>query len=142
MQATAGAYRPPCVRDGRPIRKRLRQTLECLLDGHSEKEAARALAVSRHTVHAYVKDLYDLFGVVTRAELMSRFLPPVRGRSLVWLIERGQLRSRRATTDVWVRLGAAERPGRGVGRVGARGGMLSGGVGRGAGQPQGSPPKA
>ena len=57
---------------------RLRQTLDCLLDGDSEKQVAARLGLSRHTVHEYVKALYRRLGITTRAELMVRYLrrPP------------------------------------------------------------------
>jgi DNA-binding CsgD family transcriptional regulator len=51
---------------------RLRQTLECLLDGDSEKQVALRLGLSRHTVHDYVKALYRHFEVSSRGELMAR----------------------------------------------------------------------
>jgi DNA-binding CsgD family transcriptional regulator len=55
---------------------RLQQTLECLLDGDSEKQVALRLGLSRQTVHDYVKALYRRFGVCSRAELLSRYLRP------------------------------------------------------------------
>jgi DNA-binding CsgD family transcriptional regulator len=51
---------------------RLRRTLACLLDGDSEKQVAVRLAVSRHTVHQYVKELYRHFDVTSRGELHAR----------------------------------------------------------------------
>ena len=53
---------------------RWRQTLDCLLDGDSEKQAALRLGVSRLTVHEYVKGLYRHFGVSSRGELLAFFL--------------------------------------------------------------------
>ena len=53
---------------------RLRQTLQHLLDGDSEKQIAAKLALSRHTVHVYVKGLYRHFGASSRAELLSRWV--------------------------------------------------------------------
>jgi DNA-binding CsgD family transcriptional regulator len=50
---------------------RLRQTLDCLLEGDSEKQAAARLGLSRHTVHEYVTALYRRFDVQSRAELMA-----------------------------------------------------------------------
>jgi DNA-binding NarL/FixJ family response regulator len=50
--------------------RHLRQTLFCLLEGASEKEAAARLGLSRHTVHGYVTALYRRFGVNSRAELL------------------------------------------------------------------------
>ena len=52
---------------------RLRQTLEQLLVGLSEKEVARELDVSPHTLHGYIKTLYRRLGVTTRFELMARY---------------------------------------------------------------------
>ena len=51
---------------------RLRRTLACLIEGASEKQAARRLGLSQHTVHEYVGELYRRLGVATRAELIVR----------------------------------------------------------------------
>ena len=53
---------------------RMRQTLERLLAGDSEKEIAARLNLSPHTVHVYVKTLYRRFGVCSRGELFARFI--------------------------------------------------------------------
>jgi DNA-binding CsgD family transcriptional regulator len=53
---------------------RLRETLAGLLDGASEKQIARQLGLSRHTVHTYVKALHNEFGVSSRGELLARFI--------------------------------------------------------------------
>jgi DNA-binding CsgD family transcriptional regulator len=50
---------------------RLRQTLDLLLAGDSEKQIARKLSLSPHTIHDYVKAIYRRFGVGTRAELLA-----------------------------------------------------------------------
>jgi DNA-binding NarL/FixJ family response regulator len=55
---------------------RLQQTLKHLLDGDSEKQIAAKLALSRHTVHVYVKGLYRHFGASSRGELLSRWVKP------------------------------------------------------------------
>jgi len=57
---------------------RLEQTLRHLLCGDSEKQVARKLALSQHTVHVYVKALYRRFGVSSRAELLAKHLNRVR----------------------------------------------------------------
>ena len=59
-------------RDG--LSKRLRQTLELLLAGKSEKEAAREMDLSIKTVHEYVGMIYKHFRVSSRAELMAYFI--------------------------------------------------------------------
>lgn len=53
---------------------RQRQTLAHLLNGDSEKQIAAKLALSRHTVHVYVKELYRHFGASSRAELLARWV--------------------------------------------------------------------
>jgi len=53
---------------------RQEQTLRHLLNGDSEKQVARKLQLSQHTVHVYVKALYRRFGVSTRAELLAKQL--------------------------------------------------------------------
>ena len=55
--------------------QRLRQTLVCLLDGDTEKRAARRLGISRSTLHQYVTMLYRHFGVTSRSELLIYCLP-------------------------------------------------------------------
>jgi hypothetical protein len=42
-----------------------------LRDGLSEKEAAAKLALSRHTVHTYVRQLFKRFSVSSRTELLA-----------------------------------------------------------------------
>lgn len=53
---------------------RLRQTLERLLQGDSEKQAAAHLDISRATLHQYVTSLYRRFDVNSRGELLARFV--------------------------------------------------------------------
>jgi DNA-binding CsgD family transcriptional regulator len=87
---------------------RWRQTLDCLLDGDSEKQAAARLGISRQTAHQYVKGLYGHFGASSRGELLALFLRRC-GAARPW---RGPGRS----------------PARGEG-AGRRGDGLSGGAG-------------
>ncbi|MBN1908792.1 MAG: helix-turn-helix transcriptional regulator [Pirellulales bacterium] len=51
---------------------RLQQVLALLLDGDSEKQIARALGLSPHTVHTHVKRLHRYFQVASRGELLAR----------------------------------------------------------------------
>jgi DNA-binding NarL/FixJ family response regulator len=53
---------------------RMRQTLEALVVGDSEKQIALKLRVSPHTVHVYVKQLYKRFNANSRGELLARFV--------------------------------------------------------------------
>lgn len=64
---------PPACDDPR-LSRRLRQTLEALLTGDSEKQVAAKLGLSRHTVHIYVKALYRHFAVSSRGELLAKCL--------------------------------------------------------------------
>lgn len=54
------------------LRPRLRQTLDALRAGASEKQVARGLGLSPHTVHNYVKELHRYFGVSSRGELLAQ----------------------------------------------------------------------
>jgi DNA-binding CsgD family transcriptional regulator len=53
---------------------RLRQTLACLVQGDSEKQAAARLGISHPTVHQYVTALYRRFGVQSRGQLLAHVL--------------------------------------------------------------------
>jgi DNA-binding NarL/FixJ family response regulator len=53
---------------------RLKETLELLLAGYSEKEVATKMKISVHTVHVHVKRLHKHFDVASRAELLARCL--------------------------------------------------------------------
>ena len=71
---------------------RVRETLQYLLEGDGEKQAAARMGLSRETVHQYVKALYRHYRVESRAELLARVLrrtkpvgeppaaPPFRGQ--------------------------------------------------------------
>ena len=50
----------------------LREALGWLRAGHSEKQAAEAMRLSRKSFHKYVRALHCRFGVHTRAELLTR----------------------------------------------------------------------
>jgi DNA-binding CsgD family transcriptional regulator len=69
------ADRPLPAAAGR-LSPRMGQTLERLLAGDSEKEIAARFGRSRHTVHVYVKKLYQRFGVSSRGELFALFVRP------------------------------------------------------------------
>jgi DNA-binding CsgD family transcriptional regulator len=59
---------------------RLRQALDCLLDGDGEKQVALRLGVHPTTAHDHVKRLYRHFGVCTRAELLAYFLRAAKAK--------------------------------------------------------------
>jgi DNA-binding CsgD family transcriptional regulator len=56
---------------------RLREVLSALARGHSEKQVAAELRLSRHTVHDYVKALHARLRVRSRGELLARVLGEV-----------------------------------------------------------------
>lgn len=56
------------------LSERKQLVLRHLLDGLSEKEVAVKLAISPHTVHHHVTDLYRLFDVSSRGELLALFV--------------------------------------------------------------------
>ena len=62
---------------------RLRQTLACLVQGDSEKQAAVRLGLSPATVHEYVTALYRRFGVRSRGELLAHVMR--RGGRAEWI---------------------------------------------------------
>jgi DNA-binding CsgD family transcriptional regulator len=63
---------------GPTLSRRERETLTLLLAGASEKEIARQLGLSPHTVHGYVKALYRRFGANSRAQLLAHCLGGAR----------------------------------------------------------------
>jgi DNA-binding CsgD family transcriptional regulator len=65
---------PPAVSCHLPLSQRMTEVLEHLLRGHSEKEVASSLLISRHTVHVYVKSIYREFRVSSRSELLSLWI--------------------------------------------------------------------
>jgi DNA-binding NarL/FixJ family response regulator len=65
---------PAALPAGLKLSPRMKQTLERLLAGDSEKQIAAKLEVSPHTVHVYVKSLYHEFEVCSRSELLARFV--------------------------------------------------------------------
>ncbi|MFT3788331.1 MAG: LuxR C-terminal-related transcriptional regulator [Tepidisphaeraceae bacterium] len=52
----------------------LRQTLEALLAGQSEKQIAHATGRSQHTIHDHAKKLHRHFRVSSRGELLALFV--------------------------------------------------------------------
>jgi DNA-binding CsgD family transcriptional regulator len=72
-----------CVFDTCPVRAtlapRVRATLDGLLAGYADKEIAVSLGISPHTIHQYVKSIFDAYGVSSRSQLLSRHLS-ARGR--------------------------------------------------------------
>jgi DNA-binding CsgD family transcriptional regulator len=75
MPLLKGTWSPPATPQQEALGMvplRLRKVLACLLRGDSEKQVASKLGLSQHTVHTYVKSLYEHFGVRSRSELLVR----------------------------------------------------------------------
>ena len=70
----------------RQLSPRLRETLQCLLDGSSEKSIAQELRLSPHTVHGYVKLIYRHFQVKSRAQLLSQWVRAIKLMSLAFAL--------------------------------------------------------
>jgi len=51
--------------------------MELLLIGDGEKQVAIKLGLSRHTVHQYVKELYEALNVSSRSELLAEWVGKV-----------------------------------------------------------------
>ena len=68
----------PLARPGEPspaeLSPRVRQVLRCLLEGDGDKQIAKRLGLTRHTVNQYLKTLYRHFGAQSRAELLARWV--------------------------------------------------------------------
>ena len=88
-RALVGAIHNGCVRllDDTELRiveslsPRLRQTMQGLMRGLSDKEVASELDLSPHTLHGYKKTLYRRLGVSSRLELATRFARLFQGQS-------------------------------------------------------------
>jgi DNA-binding CsgD family transcriptional regulator len=63
---------------------RHRQTLHRLMEGDSEKQVARYLGISQHTVHVYIKHIFRTFSVSSRGELMAQILLHYEQIMLQW----------------------------------------------------------
>ncbi len=59
---------------GIKLSPRMKEILELLLKGDSEKQIALHLKISMHTVHTHVKKLHKTLGVSSRGELLAKFV--------------------------------------------------------------------
>jgi DNA-binding CsgD family transcriptional regulator len=63
---------------------RARQVLACLLEGDGDKQIAARLSLSTYTVTQYTNVIYKHFGVMSRSELLARWLRRGRGGRFPW----------------------------------------------------------
>jgi DNA-binding NarL/FixJ family response regulator len=73
-EASASAWRRHLDRLTDRLPKRQLEVLRALKRGYSEKEIARTLKISRHTVHIYVKMIYQHFDVHSCGELLALWI--------------------------------------------------------------------
>jgi DNA-binding CsgD family transcriptional regulator len=73
----AAAHEPSALH----LSPRLRQVLDCLLEGDGEKQIAVRLGLTPQTVNQYVKAVYRHFRVYSRGELLARW---IRRRPEIW----------------------------------------------------------
>jgi DNA-binding CsgD family transcriptional regulator len=64
-------YDPASIR----LAPRVREVLDILMTGASDKEIAHRMRLSTHTVRQYVKMIYRAYGVSSRAQLIARATP-------------------------------------------------------------------
>jgi DNA-binding CsgD family transcriptional regulator len=67
-------FNRPDALAGHDLTLRQREVLMLLLSGNSEKGIAKQIHRSVHTVHSFVKQLYSIFDVSSRGELMAMFV--------------------------------------------------------------------
>jgi DNA-binding CsgD family transcriptional regulator len=65
----------PSIFPGTRLTLRQRQVLERILLGDGEKQIAMRLRISQHTVHVYVKWIYQAYRADGRSDLMAKFIP-------------------------------------------------------------------
>ncbi len=53
-----------------PLTVRQREIVQLILQAKQQKEIAQQLGISRHTVHAYMRQIFARLGVAGRAEMM------------------------------------------------------------------------
>jgi DNA-binding CsgD family transcriptional regulator len=53
---------------------RVKQVLQCLLEGDGDKQIAKRLDISAYTVNQYVKAIFSHFQVTSRTELLARWI--------------------------------------------------------------------
>jgi DNA-binding CsgD family transcriptional regulator len=63
---------------------RARQVLACLLEGDGDKQIAARLSLSTYTVNQYTKVIYKHFGVMSRSELLARWVRRGWGGRFPW----------------------------------------------------------
>jgi DNA-binding CsgD family transcriptional regulator len=63
---------------------RVRQVLQCVLEGDGDKQIATRMQISKYTVNQYLKVIYKHFHVSSRAELQARWIRRGWGARFAW----------------------------------------------------------
>jgi len=64
---------PPAVPDNSTLSERERQVLDLLSHGHPEKQIADRLKISPHTVHTYIRRIYEKLHVHSHAQAVAKY---------------------------------------------------------------------
>ena len=64
---------PALDQPGKDLSEREAAVLALLAQGHPEKEIAEKLGISRHTVHTYIRRIYEKLHVHSHAQAIARF---------------------------------------------------------------------
>ncbi len=75
----AQAFRSPqsSAGDEGPLSERERQVLDLLSRGHPEKQIADRLRISAHTVHTYIRRIYEKLHVHSHAQAVAKYAEQV-----------------------------------------------------------------
>lgn len=77
LQSAAARDVPPSGAGHAALTRHQRTVLELVAQGLSNKEIARLMKISEHTVHRHMANIFDRLGVFTRAAAVARGLMPI-----------------------------------------------------------------
>ena len=63
----------PSAAEEETLSERERQVLDLLSHGHSEKQIADRLGISQHTVHTYIRRIYEKLHVHSHAQAVAKY---------------------------------------------------------------------
>ena len=71
--------RPPATPSDDELSERERQVLDLLSHGHPEKQIAERLKISPHTVHTYIRRIYEKLHVHSHAQAVAKYAEKTAG---------------------------------------------------------------